>query len=240
MHYNKFHYERSMASIGANGQAMTVNYETMLLKQWFANEMRNCVASLGGYIDGKPVSPEFETLFIDKYNELSKEVIPSPDSTSWMQLFEIYQLLRAQAIQRIKGLLVPELNILIEEVIKNSSWNPKFEIWYKMPLNYLTSIESHAHMDELDRNPRNGQPGTGFIIQGGTGKGKSKLKLGYRELFTVPKFGEIYCETYNKDSLTLNDRLIAIESAHDIRYYAIMMCKKLPVEIFDTSNQRKR
>jgi len=226
--FNSFYYDRAVAAIGAIGQAQYINYETKNLKEWFIHQMRNRMAILGKKkSDGIPVSDEYVKVF----NSGGRgDQVPHPEMTSWMQLFALYSFFRKQARGHIKGLAVPTVNEMMAKIIKETKPYPILGVWYELPVDYLASI-GHLQIHEIDRDT--GQSETRFVVR----HHNSRLNLGYREMFSVPKFGEIYCETNSKESVQLVDRLIAHEGFYDIRYYAVIMCKKLPVEIFGRNHR---
>ncbi len=228
---NTYYRERALTCLITNSyDTETVNYETRLLKEWFIGQMRKAFSVLKTRQlvnnEYKLVSPEYTQLFADDKQ-------PSAEMHSWMTLFAQYQIFQKQATDYMKGLWSPKITDLMGEIVKNSNWHPKFDKWFQMPIDYLTEIGS-LQIFEINRD--NAKPGAGFT----TRRGNSELSLGYRELFSIPEFGEIYCETTSKHSIHLADRLIAIEipDVMPTRYYSLMMCNKLPSEVF--GNQKKR
>jgi hypothetical protein len=227
---NSYYRQRSLNLITGNHDTEYLNYETRLLKEWFIGQMRGAFPCLKAVraVDGEfqPVSKEYAELFADGMQ-------PNAEMHSWMVLFAQYQIFQKQATGYIHGLYTPELTDLMEEIVKNSPGHPKLNNWFQLPINYLTEIGS-LQINEIDRD--NGESGMGFT----THRANSKLNLGYRELFSIPKFGEIYCETNSKHSVHLADYLIALEipDIMPTRYYSVMMCNKLPTKIFGTPKHR--
>ncbi|MCL1785881.1 MAG: hypothetical protein FWG39_01880 [Alphaproteobacteria bacterium] len=227
MNYNQFHYDRSIKAIGATGAAQSVNYETANLKVWFIHQMRNSFYMLmNETVGGKPLFPEYRSQFKDG----DEDIMPNPNMTSWRQLFAIYQVFHAQATGHIKGLAVPAITDLMDRVVEESNWRDEFDAWYQLPLDYLNNTGG-LQIRKIDRSA--GKSDVKFAVR----NKQNPHHLGYLELFSIPKFGEFYCETNNAESLQTTDRLIAVTDAHDTRYYSIMMCKKLPAQIFGRYNR---
>ncbi|MCL2439963.1 MAG: hypothetical protein FWD15_05660, partial [Alphaproteobacteria bacterium] len=194
-----FYRDRAIAAVEASIDAEAVNLETNTLKQWFAQQTRSSTAVLGTSRGGKVISADWETLFKDG----NEAVAPAPSTTPWLQLFAIHNEMRKQATEYMKGLLVPTLQALAEQVISNSTWHPNFDKWFERPLDWLRKGgDLHAH--EIDR--RNKEGGKAFT----TGRGDEDFKLGYHEIFKAG-MGEVYCETDDEEPCRLHDRLIACE-----------------------------
>ena len=202
-----------------NIYAETINAGNRWNKEWFIQQMEG-MGCRRGQLDGKPVSQTYVDTFRNKK-------CSHPESNSWMALFGTYQAIKTEMTEGVKGTLVPNINDLMEEIVVNTTWDPKLDDWFKIPIGYLSGIGS-LHVSEVDR--KSGEPGVMFTM----GNVDHNLKLGYRELFSIPKFGEIYCETESRESIHLSDVLMAMQIGEmPTRYYSIMMCDKLPPEVFE-------
>lgn len=228
---DNYYHKRALDFITGNMDTELANASTRFNKEWFIQRMRGAFRILDNKItingEQKPVSAAYHEQFRDGK-------MPHPEMNSWMMLFARYQFFQKQATNYVKNLYTPDINDLMEEIITHSQQEPKFDTWFKDPLDYLTDIGS-LHIMELERNKKNAN---GAIIT--THKINPEIKLGYREVFSIPKFGEIYCETHDKTSIHLADQLICVDTDRIMpkRYYSLMMCEKLPAEIFFNQNQR--
>ncbi|MDR0726885.1 MAG: hypothetical protein LBF37_02370 [Rickettsiales bacterium] len=220
---NTYYYQRYLnGMITSDIDLETTNYSIRLNKEWFIGQMGAAFKILSntkrtdkGTV---PVSPEYVQAYNDK-------TVPNPESNSWLSLFMKYQLFKRQSQDYMKGLWSPDIHQLMEEIVINTNWNQNLLNWFRDPIDYLSGIGS-LQINEQMRNKN--KPGIAFTTQNMDG-----LRLGYHENFAVPQFGEIYCETKDERPTHLMDYLMKVENKYTPdRFYTIMMCKKLPHEIF--------
>ena len=219
---SSYYYKRYLNNlITDNIDLEMINFDNRMCKEWFIGQMGKAFIILGNKreVKGKwePISHDYATAF-------GTDTCPHPESHSWLSLFERYQLFKRQSVEYIKGFWSPDINDLMDEIVENFTWHEKLDDWFKLPISFLAN-NGVQYIQNIDRCNKGSF--TGFKV-----KHESGFSLGYRELFSIPKFAEVYCETDEEEPLHLSDVPIAIVNGKSTRFYTIMMCKQLPAEMF--------